>query len=64
LLTREALTRHSQLPSLTGLHVQLSQVMLQAVMQTQSLVTSQQTLLAANLDSYCSSDSSDSSPPS
>jgi len=58
LLTREALIRHSQLPSLTGLHVQLSQIMLETVTQTQRLITSQQTLLAANLDSYCSGDSS------
>jgi len=61
LLTREGLIQYSQLPTLPGLHVQLAQLMLQAAAHTQHLLTSQQTLLACNLDYHCSKHSTSSS---
>lgn len=54
LLTREGLIEYSQLPTLTGLHVQLGHVLKQTIAQTRHLLTSQQTLLACNLDYHSS----------
>lgn len=53
LLTRDGVVKYSQLPTLTGLHVGLAQLTMHTAVHTQTLLTSQQTLLANNLDYHC-----------
>jgi len=54
LLTREGLIQYSQLLTLSGLHVQFGQLLMQTTAQTQHFLTSHQMLLAHNLDYHCS----------